>query len=226
MATIGDHVAATIDSFERSELDFAVLHACLAVDATARRVDPGEPSNRKRFVRFLRDFYWVLEPTAMPGFDLEQSRFSNVPLKNLANPDWAEVVYEIHRCSHAHGDHVPDGFRLVPGVGLSMKSGRIGDGVLEMPDNLPFGLLFAVVLCPGNFGERVPDGLLPDDRARGPQQSDAGSDQRLVGRCGRVPADRAPSQSGSRERPDVMVPARRPGVSGAAVRLWLRQLAP
>lgn len=155
MASIGNHVVATIDCFGRGELDFAVLHACLAVDATARRVDPSERSNRKRFVRFLRDSYWVLEPTAMPGFNLEESRFSNVPLKGTANPDWAEVVYEVHRCSHAHGDEIPRGFELVPGVGLALKRGRIGDGVLEMPDNLPFGLLFAAVLSPVNSAEHV-----------------------------------------------------------------------
>jgi len=157
VASIGDHVAATIDSFGRFEFDFAVLHACLAVDATARRVHPHERSNRTRFVRFVRDSYWVIEPTAMPGFDLVQSRFGNVPLTNVANPDWAEVVYEVHRCAHAHGDQVPDGFQLTPGVGLALKSGRIGEGVLEIPDNLAFGLLFAAVLSPANVGERVPD---------------------------------------------------------------------
>ena len=29
MATIGEHVGATIDCFSRSELDFAMLHACV-----------------------------------------------------------------------------------------------------------------------------------------------------------------------------------------------------
>jgi hypothetical protein len=157
MATIGEHVAATIDCFERSELDFAVLHACVAVDATARKISPGRGNNRRRFVDFVRDNYWIIEPTAMPGFDLEQSRFRNVPLRGNPAPDWAEIVYEVHRCAHAHGDQVDAGFQLVPGVGLSIKRGRIGAGVLEMPDNLPFGLLFSVVLSPANAGERVPD---------------------------------------------------------------------
>lgn len=158
MASIGENVTAAIDSFERGQLDFAVLHACIAADATARKAIPGERSNRKRFVRFIRDSYWIIEPTAMPGFDLEKSRFRNVPLTNVPEPDWAEVVYEVHRCSHSHGDQVPPGFSLTPGVGLSVTSGRIGAGVLEIPNHLPFGLLFAVVLAQVNASERVPQG--------------------------------------------------------------------
>lgn len=157
MASVGDHVAATIDCFEKAQLDFAMLHACLAVDGTARKVYPGV-GNRKRFVQFLRDYYWVIEPTAMPGFDLELSRFGNVPLGRNPRPDWAEIVYEVHRCAHAHGEDVRPGFRLTAGVGFSVKSGKLGDGVFEMPNNLPFGLLFASVLAPANATETVPNG--------------------------------------------------------------------
>lgn len=156
MATIGEHVAATIDCFSRSELDFAMLHACVAVDGTAKKVYPSVGS-RKRFVQFLRDYYWVIEPTAMPGFDLELSRFGNIPLGKVLRPDWAEIVYEVHRCAHAHGDQVRPGFELVPGVGLSVKSGKIGQGVFEMPNHVPFGLIFAAVLSSVNADEKIAD---------------------------------------------------------------------
>lgn len=74
---VADSVRLSIDEVGRGNTDAAVLHACNAVDGTARKRYPLLGS-RQRFETFLRDQYWILGPMVLPGIDL-RTRFVSVP---------------------------------------------------------------------------------------------------------------------------------------------------
>lgn len=154
---IANSVRKAIDDSELGELESAMLHACNAVDGTAKKIYP-LLGNKARFTRFLRESYSILAPMAVPGADLNETYFP-VRVKNPGTPggkaDLAEIIYGIHRCCHAHGDELPDGFSLIPDNGGKVVVTRIAiaQGQLRLSDRIIPGLLAAVVLSPVNKKE-------------------------------------------------------------------------
>ena len=60
------------------------MHACAAVDGTARRMYPNlKKQNAARFKACLRFFNWIVEPALGAGIDLEKTRFSNIALGKM-----------------------------------------------------------------------------------------------------------------------------------------------
>ena len=115
---VGDSVRKSIDDWESGEHDSAMLHACNAIDGTARKVYHALGSNA-RFTRLLRDNYAILGPMGMPGIDLVETRFPAAverPKAPGGRPDLADVIYGIHRCSHGHGEELPGAFELIHDV--------------------------------------------------------------------------------------------------------------
>ena len=51
---------------------------------------------------------------ARRGYQLGEIRFTNVSLAKTKSPDLADIVYEVFRCSDAHGEEVPMAFPSVP----------------------------------------------------------------------------------------------------------------
>src|SRR5829696_7722331 len=103
---VANSVRKAINEWEQGELESAMLHACNAVDGTARKLYPNL-GNKDRFTRFLRENYAILGPMGAPGIDLIQTRFPVTVQRPTApggGPDMADVIYGIHRCCHAHGD--------------------------------------------------------------------------------------------------------------------------
>src|SRR5690242_14470838 len=108
---VGKSVRKAIDEFEAGDLESCVLHACNAVDGTARKESGGRPTGqRARFLGFLRSSLWLLEPMVCPGINLVGTCWTNVPLDGTAEPDFADIVYTVYRCTHGHGDEIPKGF--------------------------------------------------------------------------------------------------------------------
>jgi hypothetical protein len=50
----------------------ALLHACMAIDATAKRLYPSVNGVGARFIRCVRDCYWLVEPMVGTGINVEQ----------------------------------------------------------------------------------------------------------------------------------------------------------
>ena len=113
---VGNSVRKAILDWEQHEPDAAMLHACNAVDGTAKKLYAGL-GNKARFTHLLRENYAILGPMGIPGIDLKAESFS-VNTKDPSLPggraDAADVIYGIHRCCHGHGDELPDGFQLFP----------------------------------------------------------------------------------------------------------------
>lgn len=158
---VADSVRKAIDDFELGEAEAAMLHACNAVDGTAAKVHP-DLGVKARFTRLLRENYHVFGPMAAPGIDLAATRFPVAvrgPTAIGGQPDMADVIYGIHRCTHGHGDELPRGFELLEdaahGPGLTRLSVR--KGVVQLSDRVMFALLGMAVLAPVNTGQRIPD---------------------------------------------------------------------
>lgn len=132
----------------------SMLHACNAVDGTARKCFPSL-GNRARFTRFLRENYDVLGPMALPHFNLASQFFpvsSVKPTPPAPYPDIADIVYGVHRCCHSHGDELPNGFELMLDAFGPQQETRIQveRGKVRLSDRTIFGLLACVVLAPVN----------------------------------------------------------------------------
>lgn len=95
---VGQSVRKSIDDWELGDLEPAMLHACNAVDGTARKAFP-TLGNKARFTRLLRGRHWVFGPMGMPGINLEETRFPVKvarPTTQDGLPDFADVIYGIH----------------------------------------------------------------------------------------------------------------------------------
>lgn len=152
---ITDSVRKAIDDWEQHELESAMLHACNAVDGTAKKFYPSIKGNNERFTRFLRCNYDVLSPMGAPGINLEKTRFPvNLPNAKASEgePDIADIIYGIHRCSHGHGDELPDGFSLIEDTygPNRITHMEVSKGKVRLSDRIIFGLLAAVVFSPIN----------------------------------------------------------------------------
>jgi hypothetical protein len=111
---LSDQVLCAIDDAGARKFDAALLHACITIDTTAKRLYPSESRVGRRYTQCLRDYYWIVEPMLGAGLNLVETRFSNIRMLRDQNPDLADVIYEIFRCSHAHGDEVPQGYSVIP----------------------------------------------------------------------------------------------------------------
>jgi hypothetical protein len=163
---VGDSIRHSIEEWERGNLESSMLHACNAVDGTAKKVFTALGSNR-RFTRLLRENYNILGPMGAPGINLEETRFPIAiprPTTPDGQPDFADVIYGIHRCCHGHGEELPAGFSLIPNAAgppgyTRMELARTTEGVtFRMSDRVVFGLLAVAVLCPVNRDQSVPSG--------------------------------------------------------------------
>jgi hypothetical protein len=159
---VGNSVRKAIDDWVAGEADAAMLHACNAVDGTARKLFPNLGSN-ERFTRVLRENYSILGPMGMPGIDLVATRFPikvSKPKAPGGQPDLADVIYGVHRCCHGHGEELPQGFALIPDARGPARITRIlvERGAIQLSDRIIFGLIAVAVLNPVNVGQSVPDG--------------------------------------------------------------------
>ena len=158
---VGNSVRLSIVAWEGGEFESAMLHACNAIDGTAKKVHPGL-GVKVRFTKLLRDNYSILGPMGAPGIDLIGTLF---PVTVAGPPaldrgmDLAEVVYLIHRCSHGHGDELPGGFELLHDAGGRPRHTRLEvvNGAVRLSDRVIFGLSAVAVLSPVNEGQSVPD---------------------------------------------------------------------
>lgn len=159
---VGNSVRKAIADWQQGDLDSAMLHACNAIDGTAKKLYPSLGSNA-RFTRLLRENYDILGPMGAPGINLVETRFPvkvERPKADGGKPDIADVIYGIHRCSHGHGNDLPDGFELLPDAAGPPRQTRllVEKGKARFSDRMIFGLIAVAVLSPVNVGQTVPEG--------------------------------------------------------------------
>jgi len=159
---VGDSVRKAINDWQLGEIEAAMLHACNAIDGTAKKSYPKLGSNA-RFTKLLRDNYEILGPMGCPGINVVETRWPikvDRPKAPGGLPDLADVIYGIHRCSHGHGDELPDGFEMLLDAAGPARLTRmqVQRGKVRLSDRIIFGLLAVAVMCPANIDQSVPEG--------------------------------------------------------------------
>lgn len=96
------------------------------------------------------------------GFDFDAIRWPvsvERPKADGGNPDFADMIYGIHRCSHAHGAEVPDGFEFIPDVAdnTGTTALHIQLGAIGLSDRFIWALINILVLDPVNKGLDAPE---------------------------------------------------------------------
>jgi hypothetical protein len=155
---VGDSVRHALDDWENKEWDAAMLHACNAVDGTGKKRYP-KLGVGARFKETLRDGLDIFRAMGTANLDLENIRFPVAVKSNLPDkrPDIADVLYGIHRCTHGHGDELPEGFELTPYENHVVDMRVSGDGKVQLPASVVLGLLAIAVFEPENKGQAIPD---------------------------------------------------------------------
>jgi hypothetical protein len=160
LMNVGRSIQKCIDEWQSGDFESAMLHACNAVDGTAKKLYP-TLRNKERFTRFIRENYPILGPMAAPGINIVDTRWP-VSIKNPTadgrKPDLADVIYSIHRCTHGHGDELPDGFQLIPDVaGPPERTSLLAaHGKVRLSDRTLFGMIAICVVCDSNRNQTVP----------------------------------------------------------------------
>lgn len=159
---VGNSVRKAIEDWNHGELGSAMLHACNAVDGTAKKLYPTLGSNAG-FTRLLRENYGIFGPMGVPGMNLKDTRFPvkvERPKAEGGKSDIADVIYGIHRCNHGHGNALPEGFELIADKGgpAGYTRTQIEKGKIRLSDRVISGLLAVAVLSPANIGQEVPEG--------------------------------------------------------------------
>jgi hypothetical protein len=164
---VGKSISKAIAEGISGDLDSAMLHACNAVDGTAKKVYPALGVGA-RFRKLLRENYTsILEPM-MPGINLAQTVFP-VQIPGASGPgglpDVADLLYVIHRCNHGHGAPLPVGYELIrdttiepPRTTMMLALNPNGDWVVRLSDRSIYGMAAIALLSPANLGQ-VLDGV-------------------------------------------------------------------
>jgi hypothetical protein len=151
---LSKRVLYAIDDAEAGKMDSALMHACVAVDTTAKRLYPEETRVGARYVQCIRRYYWIIEPMIGAGINLEETTFPNVKLKKVRSPDLAEIIYEKYRCYLTHGDEIPASYMMTPVPGPDQSDWIIGRDQMNVPDRIIWALLALAVFSNANATER------------------------------------------------------------------------
>lgn len=152
---IADNVKSCFDDAADGKFDAALLHACIAIDATSKLLYPKQKAVGKRYTQCIRDYYWLVEPMLGAGINLEETVFRNVKLPKTDAPDFAEIVYEVFRCGHVHGDEVPESFAVLPSKGHWNSNWMVGKNTLRFPDRVVWALLSISIFARVNERQKV-----------------------------------------------------------------------
>lgn len=141
-----NQIKYALDDADDGKLDSALLHACTSIDAVSRLLFPRRTAVGIRYTETLRRYYWLLQRMMGNGPDIEKTLFSNVTCLKKSPPDFADIIYEQFRCTHAHGEDVPRAFELILATDQLAKW-RLAANVVQMPTRIIYALLSVAVLC-------------------------------------------------------------------------------
>jgi hypothetical protein len=160
---VGRSISKAITERLSGDLESAMLHACNAVDGTAKKMYPALGVGA-RFRKLIRENYTgILEPM-MPGVNLEKTVFP-ISISGASGPggqpDVADILYVLHRCHHGHGDALPVGYELVPDTTAEPPrtsttlefAGPNGNRGVRLSDRSIYGMAAVALLSPVNVDQ-------------------------------------------------------------------------
>lgn len=158
-----EHIFAGIEAFERGEQEHALLHACIAIDGSSQKRAEITKSKISEYIKFIRDYYWILEPMTGSGINFNDTYWGNVKFKDdrgqdISNLDMAGFIYYIFRCSQAHGKEIPPQYKLLSRNSTYPLAYHIAEDRLQIPDTLIWGLLSLCVFSKINLNIKTSTG--------------------------------------------------------------------
>ena len=158
---VGESVRQALEQWDRKVWDVAMLHACNALDGTSRKRYPALGVGT-RFRTAIRDALDIFGVMAMPGVNLEQTRFPVAVRSDLLperRPDIADVLFGMHRWLHGHSDQSSVQFEISPYVSANAALRIANNGTVQLPTSAVLGLLAVAVFAPENKGQVIPPQL-------------------------------------------------------------------
>ncbi len=151
---IDRHVVDAIEAADLGKFDAALMHACFALDPSARNHFRTLRSSRYDYKSFIREYFWIIEFMSASSVDMAKTKFNNLMLyddrrKPIYDPDFADIVYHIYRCTHAHGEPMPQEFVLTDFQDGQTAWDMAAD-TLRMPKRIIYALLAASVFAKCN----------------------------------------------------------------------------
>lgn len=148
---IEQHIIKAFDDIAQNEFDASLLHACIALDGTAQKRAGKDKSSAVDYKKLIRDYYWVIEPMIGAGLNLEETKWRDLTIPDyngqpIPDPDFADIVYNIFRCSHAHGKEIPASYGFLD-VEDGRSCWRISDNSLYMPTRVVWALIAVSVFA-------------------------------------------------------------------------------
>jgi hypothetical protein len=137
--------------------DFLAMMAIAlpAIDATAKK--KYNRGGRSSFRNFLKENYDVFQWFSGGSLDFAIMRFpelkdSLTDGRKISNPDLADVLYYVYRCSLAHGQDISDACAIIPrGVEGDFNYRFDKDGnFINLPEPIAWAVLASIVLADVN----------------------------------------------------------------------------
>jgi len=155
---INDHILQAFEGALNNNIDKAMLHICIAIDALSQKKYHKEHSSRKIYTDFIRSYYWILEPMMGAGLNLKKTQWTNINLKdnngkNIDNKDIANVIYHIFRCNIAHGKQIPEPYKIQ--ATYTPLAIQISKNTLHLPYSLIWALIAVCVFTKENKGQQI-----------------------------------------------------------------------
>lgn len=148
------HILYAFDDYFAQKQDSALMHACMAIDATAKKFYSHTKSSKRDYKNLIRNYYWIIEPMIGAGLNLEETKWGNLEIddgygKIIEKPDFADVIYHVFRCNDAHAQPIPKNYGLLP-TSDGHSKWHIADNVLYMPDRVIWALISVSVFSKAN----------------------------------------------------------------------------
>lgn len=163
--SIGKRVTEALEKMEKNDAEGALLPISSALDATATKYF--RRGGRKSYKDFIcQNIGLIIRVGFHPGFDptkwwfkFDDPDFEYLKTGPLDSCSIQDILYHVVRCGLAHSAELPPSLKFIDERSFEAK-----DGILHMPASLIHGLIAAVVLCPENTDQTVPDNHILDVR--------------------------------------------------------------
>lgn len=158
MISVGERIKEAIDHMDRGDYALALTPVCIALDITSQRHFSKNRSSRSTYKRFVQENLWLISYIGFPGLMATSIRipFSHPEAKpdSAGNIGLEDVIYHVIRCSLIHSDDTSAKVNWNNAISLDIDP---SSGNLILNPQLIWGLVGAVVFCPANKAEVIPN---------------------------------------------------------------------
>ena len=151
--SIGKRVAEAVDKLAQNDAEGALLPISSAVDATATK--HFNRRGRKSYKNFIRENLGLITKVGFGASMMNVSfKYDHPDLET--GPDGVctiqDILYHVVRCGLAHSAELPSTLKFV-----DENKCQAGNGLLVLPASLIYGFIAAVVVCPENTDQTIPE---------------------------------------------------------------------